>query len=184
MTPRGHLIIIAAPSGTGKTSVIRRFLATHPQMIHSVSCTTRPMRVGDVDGRDYHFIDEATFRRWIAEGRFAEWAEVHDHLYGTPREPLDAALAAGTEVLLDLDVVGSLNLKKMYGDRAITIFLTPPSMEELTRRLASRGTDAPEIQALRLKNALAELAAKDEFDHQVVNDDLERACQEIEEIIR
>lgn len=183
MGTKGHLIIIAAPSGTGKTTVIRRFLATHPHMTHSVSCTTRPMRPGDVDGRDYHFIDEAAFRKGIGEGAFAEWAMVHGNYYGTPKAPLDQALAADRDILLDLDVVGTLNLKKMYGDQATTIFLAPPSMEELERRLTSRGTDAPEVQAIRLTNALAELASKDQFDHQVVNDDLERACGEIEKII-
>lgn len=183
MKKPGRLIIIAAPSGTGKTTVIRRFLATHPRMIHSVSWTTRPMRPGDVDGRDYHFIDEAEFRRGIDGGVFAEWAEVHDHFYGTPREPLDCWLAEGRDVLLDVDVVGSLNLKKAYGDRAIAIFLVPPTMEELKRRLFSRGTDSPEQQQIRLRNALAEMAAKGKFDHQVVNDDLEQACQEIERII-
>lgn len=184
MKRQGRLIIIAAPSGTGKTSVIRRFLSTHPQMIHSVSWTTRPIRPGDVDGEDYRFIDDAAFRKGIDGGLFAEWAEVHDHLYGTPREPLENWLAEGRDVLLDVDVVGSLNLKRAYGDRAISIFLVPPTMEELKRRLFGRGTDPPEQQRIRLKNALAEMDARDKFDHQVVNDDLARACREIEGIIR
>lgn len=183
MPHHGRLIIIAAPSGTGKTTVIRRFLGSHPQMTHSVSCTTRPIRPGEVDGRDYHFWDDAAFRAGIDGGRFAEWAEVHDHFYGTPREPLERWLAEGRDVLLDVDVVGSLNLKREFGERAIAIFLVPPSMEELKRRLSLRGTDSPEVQALRLKNAIAEMDRRDDFDHQVVNDDLDRACEEIEGII-
>jgi len=183
MAKKARLIIIAAPSGTGKTTVIRRFLETHPNMIHSVSCTTRPMRPGDVAGRDYHFIDRKTFEDWIQKKKFAEWAEVHNHFYGTPKEPLDEWLKEKKDVLLDLDVVGSLNLKKIYGDQAITIFLLPPSMEDLKKRLSQRRTDSPEAQALRLKNALTEMTYKDKFDHQVVNDVLDRACREIEKII-
>lgn len=179
----GRLVIITAPSGTGKTSVIRRFLSTHPGMIHSVSWTTRPIREGEVNDRDYHFIGEREFREGVARGQFAEWAEVHDRLYGTPRAALEEWLSQGSDVLLDLDVVGSLNLKRLYGSRAIAIFLVPPTMKELERRLASRGTDAPKVQRLRLENAIAELASRDRFDHQVVNDTLERACGEIEQIL-
>lgn len=183
MKTKGRLIIIAAPSGTGKTSVIKRFLSKHPDMIHSVSCTTRPARRGETDGKDYHFIEEEMFRKWAKEGRFAEWALVHDHMYGTPKEPLDRALENGVDVLLDVDVVGSLNLKKLYGNRAVSVFLVPPTMEELKKRLGSRGTDSKEVQELRLKNALTELTFKDKFDYQIVNDRLERACEEIEKII-
>ncbi|MFH0799529.1 MAG: guanylate kinase [Pseudomonadota bacterium] len=183
MKRKGRLIIVTAPSGTGKTSVIHRFLSAHPDMIHSVSCTTRPIRKGEVDGRDYHFIDREEFSKGIDDGKFAEWAEVHNNFYGTPNAPLEAWLAAGTDVLLDVDVVGSLSLKKIYGGRAISIFLVPPTMDELKRRLALRGTDLAEVQALRLKNALTEMTFKDRFDHQVVNDVLDRACAEIGSII-
>ena len=183
MARKPRLIIIAAPSGTGKTTVIRRFLETHPDMVHSVSCTTRPMRPGDVEGRDYYFIDQKEFEDGIKKNKFAEWAEVHSHLYGTPKEPLDRWLKQNKDILLDVDVIGSLNLKKIYGKQAISIFLVPPSMEELKRRLSQRKTDSPEAQALRLKNAMTEMTYKDKFDHQVVNDVLERACGEIEKII-
>jgi len=183
MKKKSRLIIIAAPSGTGKTTVIRRFLETHPNMIHSVSCTTRPIRPGDIEGRDYHFINRKEFEDGIQKNKFVEWAEVHNHLYGTPKEPLDEWLKQRKDVLLDLDVVGSLNLKKIYGDQAITIFLLPPSMEDLKKRLSLRRTDSPEAQALRLKNALTEMTYKDKFDYQVVNDILEQACKEIEKII-
>lgn len=183
MIRQGRLIIITAPSGTGKTSVIRKLLSIHLQMVHSVSWTTRPIRPGEVKGRDYCFIDEEAFRKGIANDRFAEWAEVHGHFYGTPRGPLNEWLKEGRDVLLDVDVVGCLNLKREYGDVAISIFLAPPNMEELKRRLSSRGTDTPDVQALRLKNALLEMKAKDRFDYSVVNDDLDRACEDIERIV-
>jgi guanylate kinase len=179
----GRLIVFVAPSGAGKTSVIRLVRSRHEGIAYSVSCTTRPMRPGEVDGRDYRFLDEPTFRRGIEAGRFVEWAEVHGHLYGTPRAPLDEALEQGRDVFLDLDVVGSLCLKELYGDRAVAIFIVPPSVEELERRLLLRATDAPEVQRLRLKNALTEMTFRDRFDFQVVNDDLERACREIDGIL-
>lgn len=182
-TKSGRLIIVAAPSGGGKTSVIKRFLTTHPHMVHSISCTTRPMRAGEVNGRDYLFIDQKTFEDGIKNGRFAEWAKVHNHYYGTPKETLDAWITEGKNVLLDLDIMGSLSLKKIYNDRAISIFILPPSMDELKRRLAGRGTDSREVQEFRLKNALHELTYKDKFDYQVVNDVLELTCQKIEKII-
>jgi guanylate kinase len=183
MPRRGRLIVFVAPSGAGKTSVIRLVRSRHDGIGYSVSCTTRPMRPGEVDGRDYRFLDAPTFRRGIDDGRFVEWAEVHGHLYGTPREPLDEAIAQGRDVLLDLDVVGSLRLKELYGDRAVTIFISPPSVAELERRLLLRATDSPAVQRLRLRNALTEMTFKDRFDFQVVNDDLERACREIDGIL-
>jgi|SRR3989338_2997625 len=180
---QGRLIIISAPSGTGKTSVIQRFLVKHPNMIHSVSCTTRPQRITETNGKDYHFIDAATFQKWIQEGKLAEWADVHNYRYGTPKEPLDEALSIGKNVLLDLDVVGGMNLKKMYQDRAVSVFLIPPDIEELKRRLFQRGTDSPEQQEIRLKNAMKEMTVKNQYDYQVVNDILDRACGEIEKIL-
>jgi guanylate kinase len=183
MDHAGRLIVFVAPSGAGKTTLIHRLLGRHPDIAYSVSATTRAPRPGEVDGRDYTFLDEATFKDGIAAGRFVEWAEVHGHLYGTPREPLDRALGEGRDVLLDLDVAGALALKAAYGPRALTLFVLPPSREELHRRLRSRATDTPQVQALRLQNALAELAAQDRFDHRVVNDDLERACVEIESLL-
>lgn len=180
---RGKLIVISAPSGAGKTTVIRCLTAKHPEMVHSISCTTRPPRPDSMDRRDYTFTDKKKFKRWIEEGRFAEWAEVHDHLYGTPREPLDEWILDGVDVLLDVDVVGGINLKKLYKDDAVLIFLLPPSIEELKKRLSHRATDSKEAQELRLKNALKELTYKNKYDYQVINDDLDRACAKIEKII-
>lgn len=178
----GRLIVISAPSGTGKTSVIGRLLSRHPNMLHSVSCTTRSPRGKEVDGKDYHFITPEIFKKRIQLGEFAEWAQVHNWFYGTPKAPLEKALQEGREVLLDLDVQGGMNIKKMFGPKAITIFLLPPSQKELERRLSSRGTDSSEEQQVRLDNARLEMTHKDLYDHQIFNKDLEQACQEIEKI--
>jgi guanylate kinase len=183
MNRKGKLIVIAAPSGCGKTSVIKRFLAEHGDARHSISCTTRPMRPGETNGKDYHFLDAETFHKKIADDEFAEWALVHEHHYGTLKSTLDEAIENGVNLFLDLDVVGSFNLKKMYGDDAIAIFLAPPSMEELERRLKGRKTDSEEQLKIRLNNAVKEMTYKDRFDHLVVNDVLEDAYREIEEII-
>jgi guanylate kinase len=183
MQDKGHLIIIAAPSGTGKTSVIRRLLSLHPEMIHSISWTTRPVRPDKTDERDYHFVDQKTFSDAVENGMFAEFAEVHNHMYGTPKEPLEQALQQKKNILLDLDVMGSLALKKMYENQAISIFLLPPSVEELKNRLRGRKTDSPEEQEIRLKNAIAEITYRDKFDYQVVNDDLDQAVARIEKIL-
>lgn len=183
MKRKGKIIVIAAPSGTGKTSVIKRFLAEHANAAHSISCTTRPMRPGETDGKDYHFLDSETFREKIANDEFAEWAEVHEHHYGTLKSTLDEAIENGVNLFLDLDVIGSFNLKEMYGDDAIAIFLAPPSMDELKRRLVDRKTDSEEQLKIRLDNATKEMTYKDRFDHLVVNDLLDEAYRKIEEII-
>lgn len=179
----GRLIIISAPSGTGKTSVIERFLKTHPNMIHSVSCTTRSMRKGETGGVEYHFITEERFREQVSRGEFVEWAEVHGHLYGTLKKYLDKILKEGKEILLDLDVQGGMNLKRLYGERALSIFLMPPSMEELKRRLSLRGTDSAEQLGIRLKNAEYEMRQKEHYDTVIVNADLERTCREMEKVL-
>ena len=184
MSDRGFLVIISAPSGTGKSTVIRKFLAEHPKMVHSISCTTRKPRPEKHDAHDYHFIEREQFLEWIDHGKLAEWAEYCGNYYGTPREPLDAWMADGKIVLLDLEVVGGTKLKELYKDDAISIFLLPPSEEELKRRLSSRGTDSVEAQEKRLKTAMFEITYKDRYDFNVVNDNLEHACAEIEAIIK
>ncbi|MBM4394302.1 MAG: guanylate kinase [Deltaproteobacteria bacterium] len=179
----GRLIIISAPSGGGKTSVIRYLMERHPDMVHSISATTRPARPGGADAGYYEMVDEPAFRDGVRDGAFAEWAEVHGFLYGTPRGPLDRWLDEGRDVIADVDVVGGESLKRAYGDRAISIFLLPPSMEALGTRLARRGTDSEEVRGVRLRNAAREVACQDRYDHRVVNDDLDRACAEIERIL-
>lgn len=183
MKDKGRLIIISSPSGGGKTSVIAHFLKTHPNVVHSISCTTRPARPGEKDGQYYHHISHEDFQDGIKKGKFAEWAEVHDNLYGTPKEPIERWLNEGKDVLLDVDVVGGMNLKGLYKERAVSIFLIPPSQEELERRLTHRRTDSEAQQKLRLRNALKEMEHKERYDHQVVNDVLDHACAEIEKIL-
>ena len=180
---RGRLIVISAPSGTGKTTVIHRFLSKHPNLSYSISCTTRPKRINEVDGKDYRFVDKKTFEDLVEEGKLAEWAHVHEHMYGTPKGPIDEAIGMGKDILLDIDVIGGMNLKELYKDDAISIFLLPPSKEELKRRLLGRNTDSKEQQQIRLRNALEEMNYKDKYDYQVINDDLDKACSEIEKII-
>lgn len=181
---KGRLIIISAPSGTGKTSVIQHFLAAHPNMIHSVSCTTRPIRKGEKEGVDYHFITREKFQGMIEKNEFAEWAEVHDHRYGTPKAPLERALKEEREILLDLDVQGGMALKKMFELKALSIFLLPPSLEELERRLSQRGTDSSKQLAIRMRNARQEMAVKDSYDIQIINENLSQACLEIEKVLK
>ncbi len=179
----GRLIIISAPSGTGKSTVINRLRERHPEFEYSISCTTRPRRGNEVDGREYRFLDENTFREWELAGKMAEVCTVHENLYGTPREPIDKWLAEGKDVLMDIDVIGCLKLKKLYGESSVSIFLLPPSEDELKRRLFSRGTDSKEQQTIRLCNAHDEIQRKTEFDYNVVNDTIDRACDEIEQIL-
>lgn len=183
MSSKGRLVILSAPSGTGKSSVIKNLLERNPNMIHSVSWTTRPRRGQEVDGKDYHFVAEKKFIKGIEENAFTEWAKVHNSYYGTPKEPLEKNLAKGRDVLLDIDVQGGMNLKKIFGAQAVAIFILPPSETELERRLHARQTDSAEARALRLKNAKLELAFKDRYDHQVVNHDLEETCRNIEKIL-
>ncbi|MDO8494030.1 MAG: guanylate kinase [Deltaproteobacteria bacterium] len=183
-TGRGCLVIISAPSGTGKTTVIQRLLEKNQRMVHSVSCTTRARRPQETDGKDYHFLSVEEFQKGIRENRFAEWAEVHGSFYGTPKEPIERWLSAGVTVLLPIDVQGGMNLKNLYPRAAISIFLLPPSEEELKRRLDQRKTDSKAEKEIRLQNAKKEMKFKDAYDHQVVNREVEEACLAIEELIR
>ncbi len=179
----GVTLVLSAPSGTGKSTVAETLLARLPELTLSVSHTTRAPRGAEVDGRDYHFIDLETFRRMEAEGRFLESAKVHGNRYGTARSEVDRIRAQGRSVLLDVDVQGGQAVMEALPE-ALTVFLLPPGMEELERRLRGRGTDARETIRLRLDNARAELAAGPRYEHLVVNDDVGRAAHVIEDLIR
>ncbi len=179
---KGRLFIISAPSGTGKSTVVADLLKRIPDLVYSISYTTRPPRKGEHDGKDYRFVDEMTFRRLVGEGFFAEWAQVHGALYGTPRVEIEDAVAAGKNVILDIDVQGGMALKHHY-PKAVTIFLAPPSFEELKERLSGRKTDPEAVIAMRLENAEREMTFRDRYDYCVVNDDLKRACKEVSSII-
>lgn len=179
---RGRLFVISAPSGTGKTTLCRRMLRRFADLRYSVSYTSRPPRDGEIQGKDYHFVSRQTFERMIREGRFAEWAEVHGNYYGTSAGELERNLAAGRDILLDIDVKGARQILRRF-PRSVTIFIMPPSMEALRRRLLQRNSDDPESVERRLQVAAEEMAARHAYRHVIVNDDLEQATAELTELI-
>ena len=176
-------VVIAAPSGAGKTTLARMLVDNNDGVVFSISATTRPARPKEQDGRDYHFVDDDTFDRMIERNELAEWAVVHGRRYGTPRREITGAIQQGRTVVLDIDVQGARQVRKMFAD-ALMIFVLPPSAEELARRLSGRASEDPLERRRRLDNARQELQAVPEFEYVVVNDDLEQAYGEIEAIVR
>ncbi len=179
----GLVLVISAPSGAGKSTLIRLLRERMPELAFSVSHTTRPPRPGERDGVDYHFVDPGTFRAMVHRGEFAEWAEVHGHLYGTSLASLRAETEQGRDVILDIDVQGALQIARTVPS-AVLVFVLPPSWEELRRRLEGRGQDPPEAIERRLRNARNELAQAGRYHYLVVNDDRERCASELEAIVR
>ena len=180
----GFMVVLSAPSGGGKTTILHRLLATgDPDFQYSVSATTRRPRNGEVHGRDYFFLALEDFQRRAAAGEFIEYAQVHGNFYGTPRASVESWIALGKIVLLDLDVQGGLNVKQQMGERAVLIFIEPPSLQALRERLETRNTDEPEDIALRLETARQELQRAANYDHVVVNVDLENTVREVREIV-
>ena len=176
-------VVLAAPSGAGKTTLARMLVDRNDGVVFSISATTRPPRPGERDGRDYHFVDDATFARMIEKNELAEWAVVHGRRYGTPRGEITSAIERGRTVVLDIDVQGARQVRKMFAD-SLLIFVLPPSADELARRLSDRASEEVGERRRRLVNAQRELEAVAEFDYVVVNDDLERAYTQIECILR
>jgi guanylate kinase len=172
---RGVLFVLSSPSGAGKSTIARKLLASEPELSMSVSATTRAMRPGEVDGEDYHFVTLDRFREMANDHEFLEWAHVFDQRYGTPRAPVDAMLSAGKDVLFDIDWQGAQQLHQIAGGDVVRVFILPPSMEELRRRLEGRGTDAQDIIERRMSRADAEISHWDGYDYVLVNDDVE-AC--------
>ena len=181
-TEDGILIIVSAPSGCGKSTVVHALMEKRKNLRFSVSATTRKMREGEVDGVDYYFISREAFERMIEENAFLEHAEYVGNCYGTPREAVERQLRDGYDVYLDIDVQGALQVKKQRPE-TLMIFLMPPSMEELRRRLENRGTNTPEEIRARLAAAERECACRDQFDYVVVNDEVERAVNMISDLI-
>ena len=180
---RGVLFVLSSPSGAGKSTIARKLLADEPDLGMSVSATTRSIRPGEVDGKDYHFVDIEHFREMVADNQFLEWAHVFDHRYGTPRAPVEAMLAVGQDVLFDIDWQGAQQLFQIAGGDVVRVFILPPSMEELHRRLEARGTDSVEVIDGRMSRAAAEVSHWDSYDYVLVNDDVESCFRSVKMIL-
>ncbi|MGB0452267.1 MAG: guanylate kinase [Bacteriovoracaceae bacterium] len=177
------VIVIVAPSGTGKSTIMKRLLETVDALKESISFTTRPIRVGEAHGVDYQFVSEEEFEIRIDEGEFIEWAKVHGNYYGTSQKVVEKSLSEGQNLLCDLDVQGADNIKKAFNENALIIFIAPPTLDELERRLRHRGTDRTDVINLRLLNARSEMERRNDYDHLVINDDLDKAYSEVKAII-
>jgi guanylate kinase len=175
---RGHLFIISAPSGAGKTTLAKAVLQQFTDMLYSISYTTRKPRAEEKDGVDYHFVSKQDFEKGIKKGRWAEWAEVYGNYYGTSAEFIEKSLSSGCDILLDIDVQGMLQILKHYPD-SVTIFILPPSVNALRKRLEMRGSDSMAVIETRLLNAKKEMAQKDSYRHVIVNDKLSGAVEEL-----
>jgi guanylate kinase len=179
----GVLFVISAPSGAGKSTIIDRIRPMFPDMLYSVSCTTRHPRAGEQDGVHYFFLDVNRFKQMVADGEFLEWKEVHENMYGTPRQPIRDALEAGRSMILDIDVKGALEVFEKVAD-SIGIFINAPGMEVLAERLRRRHTDSEESIRIRMSNAAGEMALGRKFRYQIINDDLDKAVEELASIIK
>ena len=180
---RGILFIVSSPSGAGKSTISRKLLASDPGLEMSVSATTRPPRPGEVDGKDYHFVNLDQFREMVAQNEFLEWAHVFGNRYGTPRGPVEKALSEGRDVLFDIDWQGAQQLYQQAGGDVIRVFIFPPSMDELERRLRSRGTDSNEVIEGRMSRASAEISHWDGYDYVLVNEDLDQSYARLKTIL-
>ena len=181
---KGKLIIFSAPSGAGKTTIVQHLLKKFPLLSFSISATTREQRGDEVNGKDYYFISQSDFLHKIAQKEFVEFEEVYSGtFYGTLRSEIQRIWASGKHVIFDIDVEGGLHLKKKYGDNAMAVFVDPPSLEVLIERLTSRGTDAPEKLAERIKKADKELQYANRFDVVLKNHDLKISCAEAEKLV-
>lgn len=178
----GNLFVVAAPSGAGKSSLVKSLLELDSHLVVSVSHTTRRPRGQEQDGREYHFIDDAAFRKMVASGEFLEWAEVHANLYGTSRREVEARISSGQDVVLEIDWQGALQIKKLF-PTAVLIFILPPSYEELAQRLNRRGEDQPQIIAQRLANARHEVAQARHFDFVIINALFETAVFDLKTVV-
>lgn len=178
----GNLIIVSAPSGAGKTTLVELMLSRLPDVRPSISLTARAPRPGEEDGRHYHFVTPAVFKSMVDRGEFLEWAEVHGNLYGTPRRAVEEYRNRGQDVVLTIDVQGASAAREYFPD-AVSVFVLPPSRQSLEERLHSRGTDAAEVRRRRLENARAEIAEYRNFDYLIVNDNLERATDDLVAIV-
>lgn len=181
---RGAVLVLSGPSGAGKSSLINKIIDDIGDCYFSVSTTTRPMRPGEKDGVDYYFVDEEEFKAGIERDEFLEYAVVHGHYYGTSLKPVKEALAAGKLVIFDIDVQGNVSVTNRLGDITTSVFITPPSLSELKRRLEARGTDSCEIIEKRIENAKKEIQRVSEYDYLLINDDLDHAAEQLKLIAK
>jgi guanylate kinase len=179
---RGVLLVVSSPSGAGKTTLVRRLMQEYPRLGFSVSYTTRPPRANEIDGVDYHFVDDARFDAMVDAEQFAEWALVHGRRYGTAQQTIVDNIEAGRDVVFDIDYQGGTTLKGKFENDAVMVFVLPPSMKELERRLRRRGTDAEEMVVRRLAKAKEELGHYDAYDYLVINEDLDKAYADLRAI--
>lgn len=177
------MLVLSSPSGAGKSTISRALLEKHPDLTMSVSATTRPMRPGEVEGKDYYFIDTDKFQNMVAAGEFLEHANVFDNYYGTPRGPVEEALRAGKDVLFDVDWQGTQQLRQNARDDLASIFILPPSVEELERRLYARAQDPEEVVKRRMAKATSEMSHWAEYDYIIVNQDIPQSVAEAEAIL-
>ncbi len=180
---RGLLFVLSSPSGAGKSTLSKMLLDADDHISLSVSYTTRPPRPGEVDGKHYHFVDVATFKKMAADEAFLEWAHVFGHRYGTPKAPVEAALADGCDVLFDIDWQGAQQLYQEAGPDVVRVFILPPSIEELERRLHTRAQDSDEVIADRMSRAKAEIGHWDGYDYVLINDDVEACFEKVSQIL-
>ncbi len=180
---RGLMFVLSSPSGAGKTTISRMLLEGDTQLRMSVSVTTRPIRPGEVDGRDYHFVDRASFDRMAAEGGFLEYAEVFGNMYGTPRAQIEQGLEAGQDYLFDIDWQGTQQLRHSMRVHVVPVFLLPPSLDELRRRLTSRGTDSADVIAGRMARARDEISHWDAYDYVLVNEHVDTCYEQVRAIL-
>ncbi|MBL9067224.1 MAG: guanylate kinase [Sphingopyxis sp.] len=181
---RGVLFVLSSPSGAGKTTISRMMLDADSDIALSISATTRPPRPGEVDGVHYHFVDTETFKKMAADGEFLEWAHVFGHRYGTPRAPVEELLAAGKDVLFDIDWQGAQQLYQEAGPDVVRVFVLPPTMEELERRLRSRGTDSDAVITARMERAANEISHWDGYDYVLINENVDGCFDEVRAILR
>lgn len=173
------MLIVSSPSGAGKTSLCRRLMADHAELVLSISATTRPPRPGEVNGREYHFTSPEAFQDLVVHDQFLEWAEVHGARYGSPRAPVEAALSSGRDVLFDIDWQGARDVAIKAGRDVVRVFVLPPSIKELRRRLYARAQDKPEVIERRVEKAKSEIEHWGEYDYVIVNDDFDRSYAEL-----